>query len=227
MECDYKQYGSYDNKFFYAITTTGIFCKPSCKSKIPNMKNVYIFQNSAEALEANFRPCKRCKPTDEHLPDQAWVKLILEYIHDHYAEPLTLQTIADMCNGSPHHLHRTFKRMKGITPNEYIQQRRIVKAIQALLETDQTMHEIAKSVGIPNTPYFITLFKKLTGNTPGEYRYLNTKARRDRGSSARTEWTSNLRRIASSGGARRLKLPLCSTSSNGHLRKLNQVSYIP
>lgn len=164
--------GSYDNKFFYAIVTTGIFCKPSCKSRIPNMENVYIFQNATDALEANFRPCKRCKPTDEHLPDQAWVNQIMEYIHDHYTEPLTLQTIADMCHGSPHHLHRTFKRISGITPTEYIQRRRIEKAIEALLETNQSVHEISRSVGIPNTPYFITLFKKLTGNTPGEYRYL-------------------------------------------------------
>ncbi|MBS4218289.1 methylphosphotriester-DNA--protein-cysteine methyltransferase family protein [Bacillus sp. FJAT-49711] len=167
---------SYDNKFFYAIATTGIFCKPSCKSRIPNKENVYIFQNATEALKANFRPCKRCKPTDKLLPDQAWVEQITEYIHLHDTEPLTLQSIADSCHGSPHHLQRTFKRIKGVTPAQYIQERRIVKAIQALLETDQTMHEIAKSVGIPNTPYFITLFKKIIGSTPGEYRYLNKNA---------------------------------------------------
>lgn len=162
---------SYDNQFFYAIVTTGIFCKPSCKSKIPNKENVYIFKSAAEALEANFRPCKRCKPTDKYLPDQAWVEQITKYIHVHYAEPLTLQTIADICHGSPYHLHRTFKRIKGITPAAYIQKRRIDKAIQALLETDLTIHEIAKSVGIPNIPYFITLFKRIIGTTPNEYRF--------------------------------------------------------
>lgn len=166
---------SFDNQFFYAIATTGIFCKPSCKSKIPNKENVYIFQNAQEALEANFRPCKRCKPTDERLPDQAWVDQITQYIHTHYAEPLTLQTIADMCHGSPYHLHRTFKRIKGITPTAYIQKQRIEKAIQALLETELTVHEIAKSVGIPNTPYFITLFKRAVGSTPSEYRYVSRK----------------------------------------------------
>lgn len=172
---------SYDNRFFYAIATTGIFCKPSCKSKNPNKKNVYIFQNATEALEANFRPCKRCKPTDELLPDQAWVEQITEYIHIHYAEHLTLQTIADMCHGSPYHLHRTFKRIKGITPAEYIQQLRIHKAVQAILETDQTIHEIAKSVGISSTPYFITLFKKLIKYTPNEYRYVNRNVQMDSG----------------------------------------------
>lgn len=172
---------SYDNQFFYAIATTGIFCKPSCKSKIPKKENVYIFQNVKEALEANFRPCKRCKPTDELLPDQALVKQIIEYIHTNYPEKLTLQTIADIFHGSPHHLHRTFKRITGITPTAYIQQRRIDKAVEALLETDKSIQEIAKSVGIPNTPYFITLFKKIIGNTPGEYRYVNQNTYMDKG----------------------------------------------
>lgn len=172
---------SYDNQFFYAIATTGIFCKPSCKSKIPKKENVYIFQNVKEALEANFRPCKRCKPTDELLPDQALVKQIIEYIHFNYPEKLTLQTISDIFHGSPYHLHRTFKRITGITPTAYIQQRRIDKAAEALLETDKSIQEIAKSVGIPNTPYFITLFKKIIGYTPGEYRYVHQNTYMDKG----------------------------------------------
>jgi len=172
---------SYDNRFIYAVATTGIFCKPSCKSKVPNKENVYIFQNAQEALEANFRPCKRCKPTDERLPDQAWVEQIAKYIRTHYAEPLTLQTIAEKCHGSPYHLHRTFKRIKGITPAAYIQKRRIEKAIQALRETDLTVREIAKSVGIPNTPYFITLFKRIVGSTPSEYRHAVRNRRLDMG----------------------------------------------
>ncbi|MFS0646829.1 bifunctional transcriptional activator/DNA repair enzyme AdaA [Siminovitchia sp. 179-K 8D1 HS] len=172
---------SYDNVFFYAIRTTGIFCKPSCKSRIPKKENVYIFQNAEEALSANFRPCKRCKPTDERLPDQTWVDQITDYIDRHYPENLTLQIIAEMCHGSPYHLHRTFKRITGITPSEYIQQRRIEKAVKALIETDQTIQEIAKSVGIPNTPYFITIFKKMKGKTPKEYRYIKRNLHLHRG----------------------------------------------
>lgn len=172
---------SYDNVFFYAIRTTGIFCKPSCKSRILKKENVYIFQNAEEALSANFRPCKRCKPTDERLPDQTWVDQITDYIDRHYPENLTLQIIAEMCHGSPYHLHRTFKRITGITPSEYIQQRRIKKAVKALIETDQTIQEIAKSVGIPNTPYFITIFKKMKGKTPKEYRYIKRNLHLHRG----------------------------------------------
>jgi AraC family transcriptional regulator of adaptative response / methylphosphotriester-DNA alkyltransferase methyltransferase len=168
---------SYDDQFVYAIATTGIFCKPSCKSRLPKQNHVRIFHTASEALEAGFRPCKRCRPADARTPDQAWVEQIAEYLELHYTEPLTLQTIADMCHGSPHHLHRTFKRIKGITPADYIRQRRIHRSIEALLETDQPISEIAKLAGMPNTPYFTTLFKRVVGCTPGEYRAANQLAR--------------------------------------------------
>jgi AraC family transcriptional regulator of adaptative response / methylphosphotriester-DNA alkyltransferase methyltransferase len=168
---------SYDHQFVYAIRTTGIFCKPSCKSKIPKKENVRIFRSPEEALEANFRPCKRCKPTDERLPDQAWAEQIAAYLDRHFTQPLTLRTIATMCHGSPHHLHRTFKRVKGVTPAEYIRQRRIEKSKQALLETDLAISEIARSVGMANTAYFITLFKRMVGSTPNEFRQAHQKPR--------------------------------------------------
>ncbi|ERI10771.1 metal binding domain of Ada [Aneurinibacillus aneurinilyticus ATCC 12856] len=48
----------------------------SCKSRVPKKENVRIFQNVEQALQANFRPCKRCKPTNEKLPDSEWVLLL-------------------------------------------------------------------------------------------------------------------------------------------------------
>lgn len=164
---------NYDDKVIYAIKTTGIFCKPSCKSRVPNKVNVSIFSNVKEALSANFRPCKRCNPTNERLPDPEWVDQITKYIEANYNESLPLQTIADMCHGSPYHMHRTFKRVKGITPAAYIHQLRINKAAQLLIHTDRSIADIAIKVGIPNTTYFVTLFKKGSGFTPKDYRQIN------------------------------------------------------
>ncbi|MBN6889776.1 AraC family transcriptional regulator, regulatory protein of adaptative response / methylphosphotriester-DNA alkyltransferase methyltransferase [Cytobacillus horneckiae] len=163
---------SYNNQFFYAVKTTGIFCKPSCKSRVPKKENVRIFLNAEQALHANFRPCKRCKPTNERLPDSEWVALITEYIDKNFIEKLTLETLADIAHGSPYHLHRTFKKIKGITPVEYIQQVRVNAAKKDLIQTNKAIADISICVGMPNTPYFITLFKKKTGHTPAQYRQL-------------------------------------------------------
>lgn len=164
---------SYDDKFLYGVKTTRIFCRPSCKSRPPKIENVRIFRDAQQAISENFRPCKRCKPTGQRLPDEDWVDQISQCIETNYSESLTLDTLADMCHGSPYHLHRTFKRIKGITPAEYIRQTRISKSIQYLTTSDKTITEISSAVGIPNTSYFITLFKKQTGHTPTEYRLSN------------------------------------------------------
>ncbi|KXZ23513.1 AraC family transcriptional regulator [Bacillus nakamurai] len=166
---------SYDGTFYYAVKTTGIFCRPSCKSRVPNKENVVVFQTADEALAEHFRPCKRCRPNGLRLPDEEWVTQITEYIDSHYHESLTLETLADMCHGSPYHLQRTFKKVRGMTPAEYIQKIRITAAEHLLKLTDKTVLEIGLAVGIPNTAHFATLFKKKTGSSPTEYRKSQTK----------------------------------------------------
>ncbi|OME80829.1 AraC family transcriptional regulator [Paenibacillus sp. FSL A5-0031] len=164
---------AYDGIFFYAVKTTGIFCRPSCKSKPPNKENIAIYSTAEQALSARFRPCKRCKPTGMRLPDDEWIHLAAEYIDRNYMNNLTLQVVADQCHGSPYHLHRTFKKIKHMTPVEYIQQLRVDKAKEQLTSSDLSISEIGSSVGMRNTPYFVTLFKKKTGCTPAAYRQLH------------------------------------------------------
>lgn len=161
---------SYDGTFFYAVKTTRIFCRPSCKSKPPNKENVRVFEEAKHAMTEGFRPCKRCKPTGQRLPDNDWVEQIEQYIDRNYQQRLTLESIADACHGSPYHLHRTFRRIKGVTPGEYLQRTRIAAARKLLEQSEAPMAQIARAVGIPNTSYFLTLFKKMTGRTPSEYR---------------------------------------------------------
>lgn len=137
----------------------GYLCRPSCKSRAPKAENVLIFQHVEEALARKFRPCKRCKPTGERVPDQEWIYGITDYIEHHYAEPLTLDVLATVSHGSPYHLHRVFKRITGRTPVQYIQDKRITEARKLLEHTGLTVTDIGRHVGIPNSAYFITVFR--------------------------------------------------------------------
>lgn len=161
---------SYDGLFYYAVKTTGIFCRPSCKSRPPKRENIGFYETVDQALNAKFRPCKRCKPTGQRLPNEEWIALVTEYINQNYAEKLTLETLATLCHGTPYHLQRTFKKVMDITPVDYIQQVRIERAKAILISSPTPIAEVGNCIGLSNTPYFITLFKKKTGHTPEGYR---------------------------------------------------------
>lgn len=170
---------AYDGQFWYAVKSTGIFCRPSCKSRPPKRENVGFFPSPEAALSARYRPCKRCKPTGQRLPDDEWIAIVTAYIDRNYAEKLTLRRLAEISHGSPYHLHRIFKRIMGVTPVEYVQRRRIGQAKELLRSTKLAIAEVGQSVGLSNPPYFITLFKQTAGCTPAEYRKSQQEAAKE------------------------------------------------
>jgi AraC family transcriptional regulator of adaptative response / methylphosphotriester-DNA alkyltransferase methyltransferase len=168
---------TFDGQYVYAVTTTGIFCRPSCRSRTPKPENVRIFRSPAEALAAGFRPCKRCRPDEQpHGPEAALVEHAKAIIEQRYPEPLTLGTLAKELLVSPYHLHRIFKRWTGITPAKYILHKRL-QAAEAALRTDSSnsVTEVALAVGFRSTSHFTAVFRKATGYTPTEYRALNLR----------------------------------------------------
>ncbi|MFD1416614.1 bifunctional transcriptional activator/DNA repair enzyme AdaA [Oceanobacillus jeddahense] len=161
---------AYDGQFFYGVKTTKIFCRPSCKSRVPNFDNVTIFRKMEDALQAGYRPCKRCKSGGANLPDEEWVLQAEAYMKENYARSLTLSELAEAVHGSPYHLHRVFRRLKGITPLAYLQQIRMQKAKDYLIETPLLVKEIASLVGISNPARFTTVFKEKNHLTPRQFR---------------------------------------------------------
>lgn len=174
LECNHRKWFLLWCIFFYGVKTTKIFCRPSCKSRIPNIENVYIFHNIKQAQFKTFRPRKRCKPDSLCLPNEEWTQQIVEYINLNYHEQLTLNKLANIYHGSPYHLQRTLKKVKGISPLAYIQQVRITKAMFYLVTSNKNIIDIGIDIGIPNPTYFITFFKKKTGLTPTDYRKKTT-----------------------------------------------------
>ncbi|MGO1060226.1 bifunctional transcriptional activator/DNA repair enzyme AdaA [Planococcus sp. FY231025] len=161
---------AFDDEFFYGVESTGIFCRPSCRSRMPKKENVRIFKNAYAALGAGYRPCKRCKPEGLNLPAAEWVEQITEWLDHHYTEPATLQRLAEISHGSPYHLQRLFKRFKNVSPSEYVQKLRLEKAEELLKSDTLSVAEAGHQAGFGNTPYFITLFRKTRGMTPGQFR---------------------------------------------------------
>jgi AraC family transcriptional regulator, regulatory protein of adaptative response / methylphosphotriester-DNA alkyltransferase methyltransferase len=166
----------YDGRFFYAVKTTGIVCRPSCKSKNPLRENVYYFFQLPHALEGGFRSCKRCRPDLIKPPHEGEViNQAVEIIKKEYMTDLTLKILAHKVGMSPFHFQRLFKKEEGLTPTSFIADCRLKKSIDFLKETDWTITKIAHEVGYQSTSYFSYCFRKKWAFSPSAYRRLHKK----------------------------------------------------
>ncbi|GGF67398.1 hypothetical protein GCM10010912_10460 [Paenibacillus albidus] len=106
---------------------------------------------------------------DEHLePDLA--QRIAQYIHEHLHRTISMETMAEIFHYSTHHLARVFKRKYGYSPIEYAIQTRIARAKTLLSESDVSIREVAESVGYKDLYYFSRIFKRVTGETPAQFK---------------------------------------------------------
>lgn len=124
-----------DGRFFYAVTSTGVFCRPSCPSRRPRPDRVRYFDSPAAAEAAGFRPCRRCRPTAapaERDPAASAVRRAAAYLSAHATETISLGRLAQMVQLSPSHLQRQFTRVVGLSPREY----------QAALRSDRFRQEL-------------------------------------------------------------------------------------
>jgi len=114
----------FDGLFVYAVRSTGIYCRPTCPSRRPRREQVEFFDACDAAEAAGFRPCRRCRPRDV-ASEIATTDAACRYIEAHLDESLTLARLGEVCGFSPYHLQRTFKRVTGLTPRQYIEERRM------------------------------------------------------------------------------------------------------
>lgn len=111
---------SADGRFVYAVSSTGIYCRPSCSSRRPRRDRVVFFDTPADAERAGYRGCRRCRPNEAAVADP-WIEKIrracvyLANVDGH----ASLTSLARRLGGSPYHLQRNFKRLVGVTPREY------------------------------------------------------------------------------------------------------------
>lgn len=169
----------FDGKWYIGIVSTGIVCFPSCRSRLPKRENVRVYASLEEALQAGFRPCKRCKPDNpkHHSPDAEVANRVLEILNSRFHEAVTLQSLADELAMSPYHLQRVFKRFRGVSPAGELQRLRMERAREYLRTTDHAIGDIALTVGYQSGPHFSAMFRKKFGINPNNYRLsLKTKS---------------------------------------------------
>jgi len=160
-----------DGTFVVAVRTTGIYCRPSCPARHPYREHVSFFRLPEEASAAGFRPCRRCHPDQVQLPEpQAeLIERVCHYIQTHLDAPLHLADLSQQFHMSPYHLQRTFKRIKGVTPRQFVESCRLGD-FKARLHEGETVTDALYNAGYQSSSSVYERAPVQLGMTPTAYR---------------------------------------------------------
>jgi AraC family transcriptional regulator, regulatory protein of adaptative response / methylated-DNA-[protein]-cysteine methyltransferase len=162
--------GASDGKFVFAVSSTGVYCRPSCPSKRPRRENVTFFRHVREAESAGFRECLRCRPRSiTGNPRQELIKSVCRYIEHHLDEPVTLSQLGKTFRQSPFYLQRTFKAALGITPKEYADSCRM-RGFRQKLKAGQSVTRAMHEAGYSSTSRLYSRTASELGMEPAKYR---------------------------------------------------------
>lgn len=162
--------GRYDGRFVYAVSSTGIYCRPSCPSRRPLRSNVSFLPDAVSAEEAGYRACRRCRPKSSLPPEAAQrVGLAREYLEAHYDERVTLERLGREVRLSPFHLQRTFKKLVGMTPKDYAQAIRL-RRLKKRLKKGDTVTTATYASGFGSSSRLYERANAHLGMTPAAYR---------------------------------------------------------
>jgi len=154
--------------FFYAVRTTGIFCRPGCVSRLPRRENVTFFDDAEQALNAGYRPCKRCRPTS--VPrDVEMVQRACAVLARHPEQRMTLGQLSAQVHLSPFHLQRLFKRVLGVSPRAYQAGLRVATLKNALSAGD-SVTVATHAAGFGSTSRMYHAVRDTLGMSPAAYR---------------------------------------------------------
>ena len=158
---------SYDGRVIGAVTTTGIYCKPSCPARHPKREHVRFYQTAGEARAAGFRACLRCTP-DSLGRDRAAVARAVALIEAAEEAP-SLAEVAAAVGYAPHHFQRLFTRDVGVSPAAFARAVRARRA-QTHLQEDKTVTEAMYDAGYAAPSRFYADAEERLGMTPSAWR---------------------------------------------------------
>jgi AraC family transcriptional regulator of adaptative response/methylated-DNA-[protein]-cysteine methyltransferase len=157
----------WDGRVIGAVTTTGIYCKPSCPARRPKREHVVFFATAAEARDAGFRACLRCTPDAVGRDREAVAKAVR--LIEAADEPITLQALSDAVGYAPHHFQRIFTRDVGVSPAAYARGKRAERA-KIALEQGVSVTEAIYDSGYAAPSRFYDDAKERLGMTPTAWR---------------------------------------------------------
>jgi AraC family transcriptional regulator of adaptative response / DNA-3-methyladenine glycosylase II len=167
----------FDGRFFIAVTSTGIYCRPICPARSPKDANVRYYATAAAAAAAGFRPCLRCRPeaapgTPAWLGTSSVVSRALRLIGEGALDEESVGRLADRLGVTSRHLRRLFVRHLGATPIDVAQTRRMHFAKKLLDETALPMRAVAQAAGYGSVRRFNSEMQRIYKRTPSALRRL-------------------------------------------------------
>lgn len=155
----------FDGVFFVGVKSTGIYCRPICRSRRPLMRHCEFFRLAAAAEIAGYRPCLRCRPelAPGNAPidtEQRLVNAALRYLDRTEEANQTIPELASTFKFSERHFRRLLTKQIGVSPIQLMQTRRLLLAKQLLTDTGLSMSDVALASGFKSLRRFNSLFKE-------------------------------------------------------------------
>lgn len=151
----------FDGRFFVGVSSTGIYCRPTCRAKMPKEENCTFYSTAAEAEQAGYRPCLICRP--ELAPgisiSDALVKKAARILEENCGTGDSIEDIAKYLGCSSRHLRRIFTAEYNVTPIQYLQTCRLLLAKNLLTDTSLSVLEVAMASGFGSLRRFNDVFK--------------------------------------------------------------------
>jgi AraC family transcriptional regulator, regulatory protein of adaptative response / methylated-DNA-[protein]-cysteine methyltransferase len=160
--------GSFDGSLVFGVSSTGIYCRPSCPARRPRADRILLFPDPDAAERSGFRQCLRCKPrlTSQRVE---LVGRVCAHIQANLTKDLRLATLGEKFSISPFYLQRVFKEVVGMSPRRYTEECRINR-LKRNLGDGQSVTSALRGVGYSSQSWLYSDSTAKLGMTPGVYR---------------------------------------------------------
>lgn len=165
----------FDGKFFVAVNSTKIYCRPTCPAKKAKLENLRFYIHAAQAEEAGYRPCLRCRPetapgSAAWLGTSATVQRAIRLMDNQFLEELTIKALAEKLGIGERWLRELFQTQVGASPQSVLMTKKLDLARNLLDSSSLSITDIALSSGFNSVRRFNDAFKKRFNKTPSEFK---------------------------------------------------------